>query len=448
MPNLIPSETRQLPLSVEQEQWYADACARLDAERLKRLLLELIDIPSPTGAERAASEFVAARMRERLGPRAFYQPISEDTGNAVGELRGRGNGAALLLYAPIDTHLEGDPARDLPWAGPVMRADMIAKGYAEGDLVFGLGAANPKGMVATIVEIAGALNEAEIPLLGDLQIGFAGGGMPVNVAERRNYGMSDGVYHLLSRGVAPDFAIIMKPVPRVYSEEPGMCWFKVSVRGTLGYAGIPRGTAGYRGSIVPAARLIEEIEAWIPTYTARNTAGEIAPEGHIAAVRAGWPDKPAFPSATTEIYVDLRCNPRTSPAAVKAQFAAALGAIRARHPEIDFDFEMIGACPGGMTDPANWIVQSARRGWERVQGRAHGDPPKLGGQTDGALIRRLGIPCARVGFPSPPRQCPAEFREGLGGMGVVAVADLVKTARAILYAVIDTLTRPRDELGL
>lgn len=444
----MPTETRQLPLTADRERWYAAACARLDAERLKRLLLELIDIPSPTGAERAASEFVAARMCERLGAHAFYQPIGKDTGNAVGELRGSGNGATLLLYAPIDTHLEGDPARDLPWAGPVMRADMIAQGFADGDLVFGLGAANPKAMVATLIEIASALKEAEVPLIGDLQVGFAGGGMPVNVADRRNFGMSDGVYHLLTRGVAPDFAIIMKPVPRVYAEEPGMCWFKVVVRGTLGYAGIPRGTAGYRGSIVPAARLIEEIEAWLPTYTARNTAGEIAPEGHLAAMRAGWPDKPAFPSAAAEIYVDLRCNPRTSPAAVKAQFAAALGAIRARHPAIDFDFEMIGACPGGMTDPANWIIQSARRGWERVHERAHGDPPKLSGQTDGALIRRLGIPCARIGFPSPPKQCPAEFREGLGGMGVVSIADLVKTARAIMYAVVDTLTRPRDELGL
>ena len=444
----MPTETRQLPLTTEREQWYAAACARLDPERLKRLLLELIDIPSPTGAERAASEFVAARMRERLGARAFYQPISEHTGNAVGEIRGRGDGAALLLYAPIDTHLDGDPARDLPWAGPAMRADMIARGFADGDLVFGLGAANPKAMVATLIEIAGALKEAQVPLIGDLQVGFAGGGMPANVTDRGNYGMSDGVYHLLTRGVAPDFAIIMKPVPRVYSEEPGICWFKLVVRGTLGYAGIPRGTPGYRGSIVPAARLIEEIEAWLPTYTALNTAGEIAPEGHLAAMRAGWPDKPAFPSAATEIYLDLRCNPRTSPAAVKAQFAAALSSIRARHPQIDFDFEMIGACPGGMTDPANWIVQSARRGWERVYERPHGDPPRLSGQTDGALIRRLGIPCARVGFPSPPKQCPAEFREGLGGMGVVSIADLLRTARAIMYAVVDTLTRPRAELGL
>ena len=440
--------TIQILLSNEQERWYSEACARLDSERIKRFLLELIEIPSPTGGERRASEFITRYLRHWLGERAYYQPISEDTGNSVGELRGSGGGATLLLYSPVDTHLEGDTDRDLPWAGRVMRADMSPKGYEEGDLVVGLGAANPKCMIATLGEIGIALREAAIPLIGDLVLGFAGGGMPVNVAARRHYGMSDGVYHLLTRGVAPDFAIIMKPVWRVYAEEPGMCWFKIAVRGTLGYAGIPRSTPGYRNSIIAAAELIKQLEAWIPEYTARNTSGEIAPEGHISVVRAGWPERPAFPSATTEIFLDLRCNPRTSPAEVKAQFAEAMRAIRERNPGIEFDWEMFGAYPGGATEVGNWIIQSTRRGWERVQGRPHGDPPKLAGQTDGALIRRLGIPCARIGFPWPPRQCPEEFRQGLGGMGVASIPDLMKSARAIMYAVIDTLTRTRHELGL
>src|ERR1700756_4341742 len=115
--------TIQVPFSDEQERWYSEACARLDSERLTRLLLQLIDIPSPTGGERQASEFIADYMRQQLGGRACYQPVNEDTGNAVGEICGRGGGATLLLYAPLDTHLEGDPDKDLPWAGPVLRAD-------------------------------------------------------------------------------------------------------------------------------------------------------------------------------------------------------------------------------------------------------------------------------------------------------------------------------------
>jgi acetylornithine deacetylase/succinyl-diaminopimelate desuccinylase-like protein len=445
----MASETEQIALTAEQERWYAGVCAHLDAERLKRLLLGLIEIPSPTGAERAASEFVATWIGQHVaGARGFYQPINDATGNAVAELRGLGGGGTLMLYAPIDTHLAGDANTDLPWAGPVLRRDMVSKASVDGDLVYGLGAANPKSMVATIVEIATALSEARVPIRGDLLLGFAGGGMPVNAGARDNWGMSSGLYHLLSRGVAPDFAIIMKPIWRVFAEEPGMCWFKVCVRGTLGYAGIPRRAPGYQSSIVPAARIIEELEAWIPQYTARNSSAAISAEGHIGAVRAGWPERPAFPSATTEIYLDLRCNPRTTPAAVRAQFAEAIAAIAARHPKVAVEWEMFGAVPGGATDARAWIVQSCRRGWERVEGRPHGDPPPLGGQTDGALLRRLGIRTARIGFPAPPRDAPAEYSQGLGGMGVVAVPDLIKCARAIVYAVIDTLTRSRAELSL
>ena len=81
---------RNIPLSAEQEKWYEAACARLNPERLKQLLIRLINIHSPTGAERAASEFISGYMREHVGERSRYQPISEETGNAIGEIRGAG----------------------------------------------------------------------------------------------------------------------------------------------------------------------------------------------------------------------------------------------------------------------------------------------------------------------------------------------------------------------
>src|SRR5579863_7142412 len=169
----MAEKTRIVPFSAEQEKWYGQACERLNPERLRNLLLELINIHSPTGAERRASEFAAGYMREHVGEHSRYQPIGEETGNAIGEIRGSGGGASLLLYAPIDTHIEADPERDLPWVGPTLRADMLPQGFAQGDLVYGLGAANPKGMVASLIEIATALREAKVPLKGDLLVGFA-----------------------------------------------------------------------------------------------------------------------------------------------------------------------------------------------------------------------------------------------------------------------------------
>lgn len=438
--------TTPLPFSPAQQAWYEKACAKLDAGRLQKLLFELTDIHSPTGATRDASQFMA-RHFSRIGLNASYRPMNGQTGNVVAEKRGSGGGAALMLYAPIDTHLEGDETDD-PWVGPPEFADLKPRARMEGDWVYGLGASNPKGMIATLTEVATALIEAGVPLVGDLIVAMADGGMPVDLAARDHAGMSAGVTHLLSRGVAPDFAIVMKPWNWVYHEEPGMGWFRLKVKGTLGYAGVPRGTPGFRSSVVPAAHVILELEQWLIDYAERNTSGVVKPHGWISGVRAGWPERPAFPSAVTEIFFDVRINPRTTPGDVKAQFAAFVAAQRERHPEFDLDWEMYGSVPGGTTPPSNWIVQSARRGWEHIEQREHALPDLLGGQTDGAALRRFGIPTARIGWPWPAEGSPVPVAEGLGGMGATYIPDLMPCAHKIMYAVIDTLTRRRAELGL
>jgi acetylornithine deacetylase/succinyl-diaminopimelate desuccinylase-like protein len=436
----VPVTTDALPLDPDRQTILDRVLAHLDPARMRGLLADLVDIHSPTGAERAASQFMADHLQREVGIQAEYQPISELTGNAHGEIPGSGDGARLLLYAPIDTHI--DPDVDVPWVAKRLREDMVPAARVDGDLVFGLGASNPKCMVAGLTEVVHAVKDAGVDLTGDLAIGFAGGGMPWSVARRDQAGMSTGVYHLLNRGMYPDYCAILKPRYGIFPEEPGMCWFKVSVYGTFGYAGITRGTPGFRSSIVPAATVIQEIEEWLPRYTARNTSGSVLPEGWIAAVRSGDPDKPAFPSATTEIFLDMRITPRTSPAEVRHQFAEMIDAIRRRHQDFEIEWTMYGSLPGGTTDNGNWIVQSAQRGWELEEKQAYTETPYQ------AMIRRLGVPTARIGYPWPPAAIPPELAEGLGGMGVASIEDVMKGVRIVAYAVVDTLTRTRADLGL
>ena len=431
-------------LSAEQQGWFESAEALIDITRLYRVNREITAIHSPTGRERAASEHMTRYLAE-TGVEARYQPMGETSGNAIGRLRGTGGGPSLLLYAPIDTHLDAT-ANDIPWVGPRLRADMIPQVQEENGLIIGLGASNPKAMVATLAESVRVVHAAKVPLKGDLYVAFAGGGMPVDLEAHGNRGLSDGVAHLLAHGLHTDFALVMKPGNAVYHEEAGLCWFKLSVRGTLGYAGMPHGNARFRSSIVPAAKVILELEDWLPGYTKHNTSGQVAPQGWISAVRAGWPDRVAFPSATTEIYLDIRCNPRTQPAEVKAQFEEAIAGIRARHPEVDLDWEMTASLPGASTDPENWIVQSAIRAWEEVEGKPHPIPPRTSGQTDISMIRNLGIPTARTGWISTPEKTPDEYRQGLGGMGVSFPPDLVGTCRKLVYSIIDTCTRSRVDV--
>jgi hypothetical protein len=58
------------------------------------------------------------------------------------------------------------------------------------------------------------------------------------------------------------------------------------------------------------------------------------------------------------------------------------------------------------------------------------------------------VPTARIGWPWPAEGSPEPIAEGLGGMGATYVPDLMPCLEKILYACIDTLMRPRAELGL
>ncbi|MDZ7378639.1 MAG: peptidase dimerization domain-containing protein [candidate division KSB1 bacterium] len=440
---------KPVPLSAAQQHWLDAALALVDEERMRTFNRDITAIHSPTGEERAINEWMTQHMRE-MGLQAFYQPVDERSGNAVGRLPGRGGGPSLLLYAPIDTHLQGDPAEDVPWVGPELRPDMLPAAYiADNGDVIGLGAANPKGMVTALTEAVRCVCAAGVPLMGEVVLAFAGGGMPSmppRRAVRQNHGLSSGVIYMLTHGITADFAIIGKPGWAAAWEEVGLCWFKVTVRGQMGYAGMTRTFPNFRNAIVHAATFILALEEWLPAYQERNTSGLCAPQGAIAAIRGGWPHKPAFSSAAVEVYVDLRCNPRTPPAAVKAQFAQALEAICARHPELTLDWEMYAAYPGSYTDPENWIVQSAMRGWEFVEGTTHHALTGTSGQTDASALRNLGIPTVRLGYPPVPT-IPPEW-QGFGGLGVSHIPHLAKVTRAIIYAVIDTCTRSRAEVGL
>src|SRR5215831_4544191 len=119
------------PLSPQQAEWLERAWAQIDPAALGQLDSELVSIPSPTGQERQVNQYITRHLRD-AGLEATYQAIDEEQGNAVGKIRGSGEGADLLLYAPIDTAFTGNPEEDLPWLGADIRADLQTQGHLEG----------------------------------------------------------------------------------------------------------------------------------------------------------------------------------------------------------------------------------------------------------------------------------------------------------------------------
>jgi acetylornithine deacetylase/succinyl-diaminopimelate desuccinylase-like protein len=438
-------EVVSAPLSAEQERWLDRAWAAISANELAELDLALTSIPSPTGQERRIAEFLVDYLRGE-GLDAFYQPIDDQQGNAVGRLPGSGEGPDVLLYAPTDTAFSGDEAEELPWLGDAVRADLAPTGFRDGEYVVGLGAENPKAYVTCVVAAAVAVRRAGVPLGGALLVGLGAGGMPTNRRPgqgRSNVGQGNGCSFLLEQGVRGDFAILAKPGYAVSWEEVGLCWFRVRVRGRLGYTGI-RHLVPYKNPIVDAATVIAGLEAWFPRYSERHTSGLVAPQGSIGAIQGGWAHKPAFVPAATDLYVDLRVSPRADPLQVKRELGDALAEIRDAHPGLEVEHEMILAIPGTHTDPRNWIVQSLMRAWERREGRPHTPITGTSGATDAAILRGRGIPTARLGLPRTPP--PASY-PGFS-MGAATPAAMQRLTECLVYSVIDTCTRDRAAVGL
>jgi acetylornithine deacetylase/succinyl-diaminopimelate desuccinylase-like protein len=434
-------------LDTRSRQWVQEAWELIDPRRLTELVVGMVDIPSPTGEEGELARWLADTMAG-CGLDGRYQEIDSEQGNAVGRLRGDGTGEDLLLFAPIDTLTVGDPAEDVPWAGPELRPDMCTRAQVHGDHVVGLGASKPKGHAAALIAAAEAIGRAGVPLRGDLLVGLGAGGMPTNGRTargltRRNTGQGVGCSFMLEQGVWADHALIAKPGWAVAWEEVGLCWFDVRVHGTYTYVG-SRHRMPYRNAVAGAAVVIDALERWFPEYAVRHTDGLVAPQGIVSGVEGGWGRTAAITPAVCHLAVDLRISPRTSPAQARREFAEAMAAIRAAHPELEVDWDLVLAIPGTATAQDAPIVAAAVDAWEAIAGRPHEPIVGTSGATDANILRSRGLPTARIGMDriGPDAPLPLDFPSG---QNVVDIREAVRLARAVVHTAIALCTPERSQ---
>jgi acetylornithine deacetylase/succinyl-diaminopimelate desuccinylase-like protein len=436
-------------LDPRRQAWVEAARRHLDRDRLRDLARGLVAIPSPTGDEAALARHAAAVLGA-AGAAGRVQHLDDRQANAVGRLRGSGDGPSLLLYAPVDTLTTGTEA-DVGVVGPVLRDDMRPAARIDGDLVTGLGAGNPKGhavcVLAAVEAVAAAVVSHGLRLTGDLLAGLGAGGMPTNGPvlpgdTRRHVGHGVGCAFLLEQGCRPDHAVVAKPGWTVSWEEVGLAWFDVTVHGTHTYVG-SRHKMPYRNAIAAAGAVAQHAERWFEEYAIAHTDGLVAPQGVVAAVEGGWRRMAAVTPAACTLRIDLRLSPRTSPQQAAREVAAFIDRVRAREPGLEVEWEMVLAIPGHTTDPGAWVVRSAVAAWEEAEGRRHEDVTGMSGATDANILRAAGIPTARIGMPKVPGEPSRDFALG---MNTVDVRELERLTRALIRVAVDTCTRTWGEI--
>ena len=182
------------------------------SHRLVQILRDLVQIPSenkpPSGSEGACQEYVAGFLREigwnpRLyalddvpglheHPAFFAGRNYENRPNVGARLEGSGGGRSLLLSGHIDTV----PRGSLPWTKDPFGAAV------EGNQLFGRGANDMKGGVATNLFVVEALRRLDIELSGDLLF---------ETVVDEEFGGSNGTLAGRLAGFNADAAIISEP---------------------------------------------------------------------------------------------------------------------------------------------------------------------------------------------------------------------------------------------
>jgi succinyl-diaminopimelate desuccinylase len=445
MPIQIGTGRRHIGLGDRQrEEAVARAAALLDEDWMLNALAGAVDTWSPTGEERLAAEYFTCLMNE-AGVPARVQPIDALSANAIGTL-GDGDGPSVMLFAPLDSASSGREEEEVPWIGPELPPEHRPTARVEGNTVGGLAANNSKAHIVACIAAAAALKQAGVPLTGRVVLAFAAGGAPTHKRpslERWNVGLGAGCEFLLQQGVRTDFAIVAKPGYAVQWEEPGLCWFRIRIHGVQSYAG-RKHLVPDRNPILRAARMIAPLEQWLGEYARRHTSGLIAPQGVIGAIEGGWTYRPAFTPAACDIHVDLRITPRMTPMQAWRELTDGLREIQASlgGAALRVDCEMVAAVEGPATAPDAWIVQSCTRGWEAVEARKHEPMTNTSGQTEGVILRRHGIPTARLGLPAQL------LPNGEHTMGIASTEDMRKLAHVLLHTLVDTCTRALAEVGL
>ena len=426
-----------MTLTVEQRRWFERACARIDEAQLASILSELINVRSASGDEGELARAIVARL-STAGIESTEQMLDEHQSNAIGWIRGSSKAApSLLLYSPIDTVTSDDPDEDLPWAAAMLAPEMHARAWTAEGHVFGLGAQNPKGHAACIIAAALAIQASDLPLAGELCLGFGAGGMPTNARRgmRPDSGHGVGCARLLLKFPRPTYAVITKSGWAVSWEEVGFVWYEVRIVGAHTYVG-SRHLLPYINPIAQAAPIIQGLEAWFPQWAEQHRSGLVAPQGVVSFIESGWKRMPAFVPAMCRFRVDLRLSPRTTPAEADQAFSTKLHELAAQSGA-EFQWERLIAIPGTTTAPDNPIIRAAIEAWEAVEGRPHQPVPGLSGATDANLLRGHGIPTARIGLPKATLP-GIDFQRG---MNAVSLAAMAKLTRQLIYTAI-AICRP------
>ena len=335
----------------------------VDADRLRNLTLELVEVESPTGDTAEVARLYATRLRdigmevELLDERFPATPI------VVGRLRGGEPGPSLVLNGHLDTvPIPHEPPR------------------IDGDLVRGRGSADMKGALACAAEVARILGERE-SFPGELVI------VAIGLHEAPGGRGEDLTWLLAEGGLTADLAIVCElgahtlPVAHM-----GQATVEIEIarEGMATHELLtPPGTPN---PIHVAARVIEAIRARNAELAETEHEWVGAETYFLGEVHGG--DFYNRHPATCRLVGTRRWAPGNTLPAVREEYEALLAPIAAETScAIDLELKLVR--DAYRIEPGHPLAVALAEAYRDVTGAAL-DPVGLKVVADGAIFQAVG----------------------------------------------------------
>lgn len=286
---------------------FAEAINR-EAERLEPELVSfarrLIAVPSVTGSEGPAVEFVGRTMRE-LG---FQKVFTDRIGNVVGQI---GNGRLKIMYdAHLDTVAAGDHAG---WPCHPF------EGKLEKGVVYGRGASDDKGAFSAM--LFGARILKELALAGGFTLYVVG-----SVGEENGEGVALSVL-MEDEGLVPDCVVIAESSDlTIRRGHRGRSLLYLSFDGKEAHGSVPERADNPIYKAAPVVQAIEGLHRRLASAPAHPFLGRGS--AAVTKLDSSAPSLNTIPGQAT-IYVDRRLTAGETRESIVAELQALPGAEKA-----------------------------------------------------------------------------------------------------------------------
>jgi len=382
----------------------ADVLKYIDRDELAQLTKDLVDIPSPTGSERAIGEFILDWF-SRHGIKSVRQEISPERINAVGIIEGNANGVSLTINGHMDTSYTGTEEDRMFCRA--LEPDSDLKGTVRDGKVFGLGASNMKSGLAAFMVAGKAIRQSGATLKGDLILAAVAGEIsrtPIGPYQSESYrGEGTGTIHLLTHGMQTDYAIVAdRSGHSIVWAQNGVAQFKITTFGDPHAAwGVTREEKAPEASsaILKMVKVLQAVDSWAAgferSHVYQSPHGAIVPKVNIGSIQGGAPFRPNYYPGVCSIYVDVRTPTELRPVQVQHELKDTLAKLG-----LEYEIEMYASKMGYQAKGADPVIKVLAESYEKLFGKKTPKPTGLHASiwTDTNIYNEMGIPACKFGL--------------------------------------------------